>query len=133
LESLERHGESADPRSDGSGIWEGVAPAARHGQAYKYRITSKVGGYTVDKADPHALLCELPPATASRIWTLDYEWSDAEWMRTRARRNALDAPMSIYELHPGSWRRKDGYFLNYRELATHWRSTCSSWVSRISS
>jgi len=62
-------------------------------------------------------LCELPPATASRIWTLDYEWSDAEWMRTRARRNALDAPMSIYELHPGSWRRKDGYFLNYRELA----------------
>jgi 1,4-alpha-glucan branching enzyme len=105
------------PRSDGSGIWEGVAPAARHGQAYKYRITSKVGGYTVDKADPHALLCELPPATASRIWTLDYEWSDAEWMRTRARRNALDAPMSIYELHPGSWRRKDGYFLNYRELA----------------
>jgi 1,4-alpha-glucan branching enzyme len=104
------------PRVDGSGIWEGVAPAQR-GQAYKYRIASNVGGFVVDKADPYALLCELPPATASRVWSLEYEWNDSAWMAARAGCNGLDAPMSIYELHVGSWRRKDGHFLNYRELA----------------
>jgi 1,4-alpha-glucan branching enzyme len=106
-----------EPRADGSGIWEGVAAAAQRGQAYKYRISSSVGGYIVEKADPYAVLSELPPATASRIWTLEYEWKDAEWMRARAGRNGLDAPMSTYELHVGSWRRKDGNFLNYRDLA----------------
>jgi len=105
------------PRPDSSGIWEGVAPAARRGQAYKYRITSRVGGFVVDKADPYSVCCEPPPATASRIWSLEYEWNDSAWMTARARRNGLDAPMSIYELHVGSWRRKDGNFLNYRELA----------------
>jgi 1,4-alpha-glucan branching enzyme len=105
------------PRADSSGIWEGAAPAAQHGQAYKYRITSHVGAFTVDKADPYGVFCEPPPATASRVWTLDYEWNDSAWMGARARRNGLDAPMSIYELHLGSWRRKDGNFLNYRELA----------------
>jgi len=104
-------------RADGSGIWEGHAPGARHGQAYKYRISSHVNGYVVEKCDPYGVYCELPPATASRIWTLEYDWNDAAWMTGRARRNGLDAPMSIYELHPGSWRRKDGNFLNYRELA----------------
>ena len=105
------------PRSDGSGIWQGVVPGVHHGQAYKYRITSHVGGYSVEKADPFSVFCELPPATASRVWTLDYTWNDAAWMSSRASHNGLDAPMSIYELHPGSWRRKDGHFLNYRELA----------------
>jgi 1,4-alpha-glucan branching enzyme len=106
-----------EPRADGSGIWEGVAAAAQRGQAYKYRISSRVGGYVVEKADPYAVLSELPPATASRVWTLEYEWKDSEWMGARAGRNGLDAPMSIYELHVGSWRRKDGNFLNYRDLA----------------
>jgi 1,4-alpha-glucan branching enzyme len=104
-------------RADGSGVWEGTVPAARHGQAYKYRIVSRVGGFVVDKADPYGSYCELPPATASRIWSLDYEWKDAAWMTARAQHNGLDAPMSIYELHVGSWRRKDGEFLGYRELA----------------
>ena len=104
-------------RADGSGIWEGVAPAARHGQAYKSRIVSRDAGFVVDKADPHAVYCEAPPATASRVWSLDYDWKDSAWMAARARRNGLDAPMSIYELHAGSWRRKDGQFLSYRELA----------------
>jgi 1,4-alpha-glucan branching enzyme len=104
-------------RSDGSGIWEGDVPGARHGQTYKYHIASNVGGYQVEKADPFAISAELPPATASRIWNLDYQWSDGAWMSSRAPRNALDAPMSIYELHLGSWRRKHGNFLNYRELA----------------
>ena len=105
------------PRSDHSGIWEGTVPGVQHGQAYKYRITSHVGGYRVEKADPFATFCELPPATASRVWNLDYAWHDGSWMSSRAARNALDAPMSIYEMHAGSWRRKDGNFLNYRELA----------------
>ncbi len=104
-------------RPDGSGIWEGDAPAALHGQAYKYRIDGKVAGAVFEKADPFAFYCELPPATASRVWALDYRWDDADWMRTRAARNGLRAPLAIYELHPGSWRRKDGQFLNYRELA----------------
>jgi 1,4-alpha-glucan branching enzyme len=104
-------------RGDGSGIWEGAAAAVRHGQAYKYRITSRVDGFVVEKADPYAICCELPPATASRAWTLEYEWRDSAWMAARGRSNGLDAPMSIYELHAGSWRRKDGQFLNYRELA----------------
>jgi 1,4-alpha-glucan branching enzyme len=104
-------------RADGSGIWEGAVAAVRHGHAYKYRITSRVDGFVVEKADPYAVCCELPPATASRAWTLEYEWRDSAWMATRARSNGLDAPMSIYELHAGSWRRRDGQFLNYRELA----------------
>ncbi len=105
------------PRGDQSGIWEGTVPGVQHGQAYKYRIISHVGGYRVEKADPFATFCELPPATASRVWNLDYAWHDAAWMSSRAARNGLGAPMSIYELHVGSWRRKDGKFLNYRELA----------------
>ncbi|HXI76190.1 MAG TPA: 1,4-alpha-glucan branching protein GlgB, partial [Steroidobacteraceae bacterium] len=96
--------------------WEGEVAAVQRGQAYKYHITSHVHGYRVEKADPYGVLCEVPPATASRVWTLEYDWQDAAWMAERGRRNGLDAPMSIYEMHPGSWRRKDGRFLNYREL-----------------
>lgn len=105
------------PRDDGSGIWEGLVPRAERGQVYKYRIASQVGGYVVDKADPFATYAEAPPATGSRVWSLDHAWNDGEWMATRGARNALDAPMSIYEVHLGSWRRQDGEFLDYRELA----------------
>jgi 1,4-alpha-glucan branching enzyme len=105
------------PRGDHSGIWEGRVQGVERGQAYKFRIESSVGGYVVEKSDPFAVACELPPATASRAWTLEYDWGDAEWMKTRGPRNALDAPMAIYEVHAGSWRRKDGAFLGYRELA----------------
>jgi 1,4-alpha-glucan branching enzyme len=110
----------ADPlavRPDGSGVWEGRVSGARHGHAYKFRIESNVGGCVVDKADPFAFASELPPATASRVWSLDYDWNDGEWMRTRRARNALDAPMAIYEVHLGSWRRREGAMLGYRELA----------------
>jgi 1,4-alpha-glucan branching enzyme len=105
------------PRTDESGIWEGVAHGAQAGQTYKYRINSRLGGYSVEKADPYSVYCELPPATASRIWSLDYTWNDGPWMTSRAARNGLNAPMSIYELHVGSWRRKDGNFLGYRDVA----------------
>ncbi len=104
-------------RADGSGIWEGDVPRAEQGHAYKYRIRSQISEAVFDKADPLATYAELPPATASRVWSLDYGWNDADWMQTRAARNGLGAPMAIYELHPGSWRRKNGRFLTYRELA----------------
>ncbi len=105
-------------RQDGSGIWEGFVPGVARGQSYKYRVASNLGGYEVDKADPFGYYAEVPPSTASRAWTLEYEWQDTEWMANRRARNALDAPMSIYEVHLGSWRRGDGErFLTYRELA----------------
>jgi len=107
------------PRDDGSGIWEGFVAGVEHGAAYKYHIVSRVGGYSVDKADPFAFYAETPPRTASRAWSLDYEWGDGDWMRSRGRRNALDAPWSIYEVHLGSWcRASDGNrSLTYREIA----------------
>jgi 1,4-alpha-glucan branching enzyme len=104
-------------RWDSSGIWDGFVPGVRRGQAYKFRIASRLGGAALEKADPFAFCAEAPPATASRAWSLEYDWCDAQWMAARAGRNALDAPISIYELHAGSWRREDGGFLGYRELA----------------
>jgi 1,4-alpha-glucan branching enzyme len=104
-------------RGDGSGIWEGRIDAARRGQAYKYRIRSRIAGYVADKADPVGFLCEVPPATASRVWSLEYAWSDQRWMAGRGARNAQGAPLAIYELHLGSWRRPGGAMPGYRELA----------------
>src|SRR5262249_23095651 len=95
-------------RDDGSGVWEAWVPAVAQGQAYKYRIVSRLDRGGIDKADPSAFHAEAPPAQASRAWRLDYEWGDAGWMRQRAARNALGAPISIYEVHLGSWRR-DGH------------------------
>jgi 1,4-alpha-glucan branching enzyme len=106
-----------DVRDDGSGIWQGFVEQAERGQAYKYRIHSRHGDYVVDKADPFAVYAEDPPATASRIWSLEHEWNDRQWMSARGPKNALDAPMAVYEVHLGSWRRKDGHFYGYRELA----------------
>jgi len=104
-------------RSDGSGIWEGTFHGVQHGHAYKYRIVAAGDARVLEKADPVGFLCELPPATASRVWTLDYGWNDGEWMNSRGGRNGLESPMVIYEAHLGSWRRKNGEYLNYRELA----------------
>ena len=108
------------PRQDGSGIWEGFVPGVAAGACYKYHIASRHQGYAVDKADPYAFCAEMPPRTGSRVCNLDYQWNDAEWMSKRRRANALDAPMSIYEVHLGSWRRvpeQDNRSLSYRELA----------------
>ena len=107
-------------REDGSGVWEGFVPGVSHGQAYKYFIESRVGGYQVEKADPFAFCAESPPRTGSRAWNLTYDWGDAAWMTARRDANALDAPMSIYEMHLGSWRRvpeEANRFLTYREIA----------------
>jgi 1,4-alpha-glucan branching enzyme len=100
-----------------SGIWEAHVPDVAHGARYKYRINSRYNGFRTDKADPFGFLHEVPPATASIVWDLAYEWHDAEWMRTRAAHNAIPAPVSMYELHVGSWRRENGSPLGYRELA----------------
>jgi 1,4-alpha-glucan branching enzyme len=103
-----------------SGIWEGFVPGAIQGTAYKYHVASKYHLYRADKADPLALYAEKPPKTASLVWDLDYRWNDQEWMAQRARHNALDAPLAIYEVHLGSWMRvpEEGYrHLSYRELA----------------
>jgi 1,4-alpha-glucan branching enzyme len=108
------------PRPDGSGIWATFVPGVKHGALYKYHIESSVNGYTVQKSDPYAYRCETPPRTASIVWDLSYEWADGDWMRNRAARNALDAPMSVYEVHLGSWRRvphEQNRSLGYRELA----------------
>ncbi|MGA7614472.1 MAG: 1,4-alpha-glucan branching protein GlgB [Thermoanaerobaculia bacterium] len=103
-----------------SGIWEGHIPGLKRGDAYKYHIESKHDGFRVDKADPFAFMHETPPKTASIVWDVEYQWGDAEWMQTRRGRNSLDSPMSIYELHVGSWRRvpeEDNRPLTYREMA----------------
>ena len=103
---------------DSSGIWEGFVPDVESGTTYKYHIESSVGRYQVDKADPFGFRHEVPPRTGSIVWGLDYDWDDADWLAGRARRNALDSPMSIYEVHLGSWMRgPDNRFLSYRELA----------------
>lgn len=99
-----------------SGIWEGFVEGVATGAAYKYRIRN--GPFLGEKADPFAFHAETPPKTASKVWDLVYHWGDAEWMGNRAERNALDAPISTYEMHLGSWRRgDDGRHLTYLELA----------------
>jgi 1,4-alpha-glucan branching enzyme len=107
-------------RGDNGEIWERVVPGAQPGQRYKYRIVSRLRGYQVDKADPFAFACEAPPGTGSVIADLNYAWQDASWMRGRAQANALNAPMSIYEMHLGSWRRNQANpdrLPHYHEIA----------------
>ena len=103
-----------------SGIWEGFIPGVSPGFRYKYHIQSRHSSYSVDKADPFGNMHEEPPHTGSVVTTLDYEWNDDEWMRTRKERFALDAPVSVYEVHLGSWMRvpeENGRSLTYREAA----------------
>ncbi|MFO0725427.1 MAG: 1,4-alpha-glucan branching protein GlgB [Myxococcota bacterium] len=108
-----------EPRGS-SGIWEAVIPSAKKGMRYKYRLRSRQDGQIRDKADPFAFHAETPPFTASILWDLDYKWGDDAWMASRRAKQSLDAPISIYEVHLGSWRRPGddpSRFLTYRELA----------------
>jgi 1,4-alpha-glucan branching enzyme len=103
-----------------SGIWEGFIPDVSSGSLYKFRISRRGGARALEKADPFAFACELPPKTASVVWDLAYDWGDDSWMASRGERNGLDAPISVYELHVGSWRRvleESNRSLSYRELA----------------
>jgi 1,4-alpha-glucan branching enzyme len=114
-------------RIDNCGIWQGFVPQAKPGHFYKYHVVSRPHGQRTDKADPFAFRSETPPKNASVIWTLDYPWGDGAWMRKRKRHNALTAPMSIYEVHPGSWVRvpeEGNRWLSYRELAVKLAAYC---------
>ncbi|MBL8796740.1 MAG: 1,4-alpha-glucan branching protein GlgB, partial [Planctomycetia bacterium] len=105
---------------ESSGIFEGFLPGVGPGTIYKYHIVSRHDGYRVDKADPFAFRAEVPPKTGSIVCDLDYEWHDADWMAQRRKRNALNAPLAIYEVHLGSWMRvpEDGNrSMSYREIA----------------
>lgn len=108
-------------RCDESGIWEGFIEGVEQGITYKYHIVSQFHNIIHDKSDPFGFFAELPPKSASRVWSLeDYGWNDGVWMQNRHVNNAHDAPISVYEMHVGSWRRKveeGDRFLTYRELA----------------
>ena len=95
-----------------SGVWELFAPGIGVGELYKYQILTKNGDW-LSKIDPLARAFEIPPANASVVTESNYSWKDSGWMENRARRDPLTSPMSIYELHLGSWRGAK----NYRELA----------------
>ena len=98
-----------------SGIWAGVVVGAADGHRYKYRIRHH--GSVLEKADPMAQRTEEPPATASAIGAGAHEWGDQAWMASRRDRHALDAPVSVYEVHLGSWRRPGGRLPSYRDIA----------------
>jgi 1,4-alpha-glucan branching enzyme len=110
---------SMEPSS--SGVWETFIPHIGRGEVYKYHVESQYHGYHTDRADPYGFAAELRPHTASRVWDLEsYPWQDSSWMASRAQYNALDAPISIYEVHLGSWRgvpEEDNRSLSYREIA----------------
>jgi 1,4-alpha-glucan branching enzyme len=96
----------------GTGVWELFIPGVKPGALYKFQILTKAGNW-ITKIDPMARRTEVPPATSSVVDVSDYKWRDKDWMNQRARTDALKSPMSIYELHLGSWRGPK----NYRELA----------------
>jgi len=92
-------------RREGAGVWELFVPGIGVGELYKFEVLG-ADGSIVQKADPLARATELPPGTASIVAApAAYEWSDSDWMRGRAQRQAPDAPISIYEVHAGSWMR----------------------------
>ncbi len=104
-----------------AGVWETFVPEIGQGARYKYRVQSRYGKFVADKADPYGFSAEVRPQTASRVWNLEsYTWNDHAWMTERVRRNALDSPHSVYEVHLGSWRRvpeEGNRWLTYREVA----------------
>ncbi len=101
-----------------SGVWELFVPELAVGELYKFEIRSRVTGAVELKSDPYARSMELRPSTASIVCGDDYAWTDADWMARRREFDWQHAPMSVYEVHLGSWQRHpDGRFCSYRELA----------------
>ncbi|WP_317232880.1 1,4-alpha-glucan branching protein GlgB [Clavibacter capsici] len=105
-------------RLDGNGVWELFVPGVEPGVSYKFEILTQAGRW-IEKADPMARMTEVPPATASRVETSDHRWDDAAWMDARAARDPHDSPMSVYEMHLGSWRPGLGYREVARELVAY--------------
>lgn len=104
----------------GSGIWATFVPGLKEGATYKYFVKG-ANGYRAEKSDPFGFASEVRPKTASVVWEMDkYKWNDKKWMDTRLGKNGLESPISIYEMHPGSWMRvpeENNRWLTYRELA----------------
>ena len=104
-----------------AGMWEGFVPGAKTGQAYKYLLFPKHGGPALEKSDPYGFFFEVRPKSASVVWDIGgYAWEDSTWMQTRGSKQQLDKPLSIYEVHLGSWKRvphEDHRFCTYREMA----------------
>jgi len=103
-----------------SGIWAAVVPTAREGSVYKFHIVARSSDYRVDKADPFGFMHETPPKTGSIVRSLDFRWRDDAWVRSRGAKQSLRAPMSLYEVHLGSWKRDPSdpaRMLSYGELA----------------
>ena len=104
-----------------TGVWEIFIPDLTQGEVYKYEVKSRFNSYLVQKSDPYGFAAEMRPKTASVVWDVtEFKWGDDDWMATRDRRQALDAPICVYEVHLGSWKRKPeegNRFLTYRELA----------------
>jgi len=103
-----------------SGVWRGFIEGVQPGAVYKYLVRSADAGKEFEKADPLAFAAEEPPKTGSVVAEQSYDWGDGDWMQAREKTQALGAPMSIYELHLGSWRRSPDdpdKFLSYRDLA----------------
>jgi len=114
-----RTADKLSPRGS-SGIWEGFIPGVKNGANYKYFIKSRLNNFSAEKADPYAFRSEVPPKTASVVCDLNYLWNDSGWMSERGSRNKLNSPVSIYEVHLGSWMRvpeENNRFLTYREMA----------------
>ncbi len=108
------------PRIDSSGIWEICLPNIGKGAFYKYSIHS-TKGYILEKTDPFGFYWEIPPQTASIVWDTDYSWKDTAWLKNRNKKADTPQPMSVYEVHFGSWRRKleqNNRSLTYKEAET---------------
>ncbi len=126
LNGWDRGAHPMNVRWDGSGIWELFIPGIGTGEYYKYFIRTG-SGYSVEKGDPYATHWETPPHTASIVWHRDFEWEDNAWMNERAKEYPGNKPLSIYEVHLGSWRRKGDAagHLTYRELAAELPAYCA--------
>ncbi len=112
-----KHEHGLFKRWDDSGIWEGFIPGIRCGESYKYSIETQDGEF-LEKMDPFGLFCEIPPKTASIVWNTWKEWKDEDWMKNRHQKNSHDAPMSIYEVHLGSWMKTlENDYLSYDDFA----------------
>ena len=104
-------------RWDNSGIWEGFIPDIGRGDLYKYRIFSHHDSQIREKADPYARCNEIPPKSASIVWSDNYKWKDQAWYKQLSKISTLDNPMSVYEVHLGSWKKTEGRSLHYKELS----------------
>ncbi len=111
-----------------SGVWEGFVPGIGQGALYKYAVRPRGSGHWLEKSDPCGFASELRPKTASVVWDMTtFRWHDDAWLAERAQHQALDAPISVYEVHLGSWKRvpENNGFLNYRDLAQQLAGYCA--------